>query len=480
MVPAVLLSCSLLLGSRGHRWPAAFLAMAGVLWCAVGLAWVMPQRVADGLARLGVLPLALVVVVALTLPLGRPGQARRLVVLALGVAVAGGAGWPIPVRLTLGSLLLVRAAASMWSRTGPEGRGTQARLLSVGVQAAIGAGLVLSDPVVSGTTFPPNWAAGTVGLIMAGTGLAAVRILDPDRWVWKAAEIAAPTGDRLGIESWVGDLLGSPGLRISYPDGRGAYLLEDGSRSPALPGPTVVGRDGEVIAGLSRGVVVDAAIHPGLVRLLQTVGASARIRASQRGRSAELERSRARLAAAAFDERVALERRLAQSVMPLLDAIEQRLVLLPDADAVQARIEAARAQVLASARGLTPVGGRSLAEALTELALLAPHLVSVDVSALDAFTNDPGPDDAGATALWFSAAEAVSNALKHAGTSVTVQALGPCRLQVVDTGPGGADPTGSGLAGIRDRLHAVGGTLEVTSDLNGTWVTVSVPSPSTG
>jgi signal transduction histidine kinase len=162
--------------------------------------------------------------------------------------------------------------------------------------------------------------------------------------------------------------------------------------------------------------------------------------------------------------------------MPLLDAIEERLVLLPDADAVQGRVEAARAQVLASARGLKPVGGRSLAEALTELALLAPHLVSVDVAALGAFTDGLGPDDAGATALWFSAAEAVSNALKHAGTSVTVQALGPCRLKVVDTGPGGADPAGSGLAGIRDRLHAVGGTLELTSDLAGTTVTVCVPA----
>lgn len=476
LVPAVVISCSLLVGMRGHRWPAACLAVAGMLWCAVGLAWVIPEPIADGLARLGVLPLALVVAVALTLPLGRPGQVRWLIALAVGVAVAGGAGWPIPVRVTLGLLLLVRAAASMWSRTGPEGRGTQAGALSVVAQAAIGAGLVLSDPLVSGTTFPATWAAGTVGLIMAGTGVAAIRILDPDRWVWKAAEIAAPNGDRLGVESWVGDLLGSPGLRISYPDGRGTHLLEDGSRSPPPTGPPVVGRDGEAIATLSQDVAVDAAIRPGLVRLLRTVGASARLRASQRERSEELKRSRARLAAAAFDERVALERRLAHSVMPLLDAIEERLVLLPDADAVQGRVEAARAQVLASARRLTPVGGRSLAEALTDLTLLAPRLVSVDVAALEASPNDANPDDAGAAALWFSAAEAVSNALKHSGTSVTVKALGPCRLQIVDSGPGGADPAGSGLAGIRDRLHAVGGTLEVVSDVAGTTVTVCVPA----
>lgn len=475
VVPAALLSCALLLGKRGRRWSAAFLAMAGMLWCALGLAWVMPQHVADPLARLGVLPLVLVVAVALSLPLGRPGHARASIVLAFGVSVAGGAGWPIPVRLTLGSLLLVSAAVSTWSRSGPKGHGTQPGRLSVVVPAALGTGLVLSDPVVSGTSLPPNWAAGTVGLMMAEVGLAAVRILDPDRLVWKAAEISTAPDDRLGVESWVGDLLGSPGLRVSYPDGRGAHILEDGSRSPPPTGPPVAGEDGEVVAWLSRDVAVDAAIRPRLVRLLRTVGASARLRAAQRERSAELERSRARLAAAAFDERVALERRLAQRVLPLLDAIEERLALLPDADAVRARVEAARAQILASARGLSPVGSRSLAEALTDLALLAPHLVSVDVAALEASTDSPGPDDAGATALWFSAAEAVCNALKHGGTSVTVQALGPCRLQVVDAGPGGADPTGSGLAGIRDRLHAVGGTLELTSDLAGTCVTASVP-----
>ena len=389
VVPAVLLGSSLLLGTRGHRWPAAFLAMAGMLWCLVGLAWVTPQPVADGLARVGVLPLALVVAVALTLPLGRPGQVRWLIALAVGVAVAGGAGWPIPVRLTLGSLLLVGAVASMWSRTSPQGRGTQAGLLSVLVQAAIGAGLVLSDPVVSGTTLPPNWAAGTVGLIMAGTGLAAVRISIPTGGCGRRQR--SPLPPAIGWASSHGSVTcwGSPGLRISYPDGRGGHLLEDGSRSSAHIGPPVVGRDGEVIAALSQDVVVDAAIRSGLVRLLRTVGASARIRASQRERSAELNRSRARLAAAAFDERVALERRLAHSVMPLLDAIEERLVLLPDADALQARVEAARAQVLASARGLRPVGGRSLAEALTELALLAPHLVSVDVAALGDSTEMP-------------------------------------------------------------------------------------------
>jgi signal transduction histidine kinase len=78
--------------------------------------------------------------------------------------------------------------------------------------------------------------------------------------------------------------------------------------------------------------------------------------------------------------------------------------------------------------------------------------------------------------MWFAAAEAVTNALKHVpGASVVVRASGPCCLEVVDHGPGGADPAGGGLAGIRDRVAAVGGRVEVASGHAGTRVTVTVP-----
>jgi signal transduction histidine kinase len=36
-------------------------------------------------------------------------------------------------------------------------------------------------------------------------------------------------------------------------------------------------------------------------------------------------------------------------------------------------------------------------------------------------------------------------------------------LSVRDDGVGGADPDGSGLAGLRERAEALGGTLELTS-----------------
>jgi len=51
------------------------------------------------------------------------------------------------------------------------------------------------------------------------------------------------------------------------------------------------------------------------------------------------------------------------------------------------------------------------------------------------------------------------------------------RLAVRDDGIGGADPTrGSGLTGLRDRIEAVGGTLDITSPTKGgTTLLIKIP-----
>jgi signal transduction histidine kinase len=51
------------------------------------------------------------------------------------------------------------------------------------------------------------------------------------------------------------------------------------------------------------------------------------------------------------------------------------------------------------------------------------------------------------------------------------------RLAIRDDGIGGADPArGSGLTGLRDRIEAVGGTLEVTSPTgSGTTLLIEIP-----
>ena len=83
-------------------------------------------------------------------------------------------------------------------------------------------------------------------------------------------------------------------------------------------------------------------------------------------------------------------------------------------------------------------------------------------------------------AAYFSASEAITNALKHAApaSSRVSVADGDGRLvvRVCDDGPGGADSGGSGLLGVRDRLASVDGTLTVASGPgHGTQLTMEIP-----
>jgi signal transduction histidine kinase len=84
-------------------------------------------------------------------------------------------------------------------------------------------------------------------------------------------------------------------------------------------------------------------------------------------------------------------------------------------------------------------------------------------------------------AAYYVASEALANAAKHASASVVTIELDArdamVRLQISDDGIGGADPTnGSGLTGLRDRVEALGGTLEVTSPAGvGTRLLIEIP-----
>jgi signal transduction histidine kinase len=80
------------------------------------------------------------------------------------------------------------------------------------------------------------------------------------------------------------------------------------------------------------------------------------------------------------------------------------------------------------------------------------------------------PEDVEATA-YFVCAEAMANAAKHAQAS-RVRISGGFdgavwRVVVADDGVGGADPKGSGLRGLRDRIVALGGSLDVESPAGG-------------
>jgi signal transduction histidine kinase len=84
-------------------------------------------------------------------------------------------------------------------------------------------------------------------------------------------------------------------------------------------------------------------------------------------------------------------------------------------------------------------------------------------------------------AAYYVVSEAITNAAKHAHASVVHVELDTLdtvvRLAIRDDGIGGADPAkGSGLTGRRDRVEALGGTLDVTSPARGgTTLLIEIP-----
>jgi signal transduction histidine kinase len=84
-------------------------------------------------------------------------------------------------------------------------------------------------------------------------------------------------------------------------------------------------------------------------------------------------------------------------------------------------------------------------------------------------------------AVYYVVSEMLTNAAKHANASrVDIEASardGSLQLSIRDDGVGGADPTGgSGLVGVRDRVEALGGSIELTSPPGqGTHVVVQFP-----
>ncbi|MGH2948869.1 MAG: sensor histidine kinase [Solirubrobacteraceae bacterium] len=208
-----------------------------------------------------------------------------------------------------------------------------------------------------------------------------------------------------------------------------------------------------------------------------------------RERVDDLRDARARIIAAADAERRRIER-------DLHDGAQQRLVslsltlglaqsrLAADPEAAAPLIEQAREEAQLAvkelrdlASGIHPavLSDRGLGAALEALAARAPVPTAVHGIPDDRL---PPPVEA---AAYFVTAEALTNVAKYAhadSASVTLAVEhGRLRLTVRDDGAGGADlSAGSGLRGLRDRVEALDGRLDVHSPPGaGTTVTAEMP-----
>jgi signal transduction histidine kinase len=154
-----------------------------------------------------------------------------------------------------------------------------------------------------------------------------------------------------------------------------------------------------------------------------------------------------------------------------LGLAEQRLDAHPD-EARQLLVEAklgareALEELRDLARGIHPpvLADRGLGAAVAALAARSPIEVSVSVVG-------ERPPAAVESAAYFVTAEALANATKHAAARhVDIRiARGSDMLsvEVRDDGPGGADPLGAGLTGLRRRVEALDGRLIVDSPAGG-------------
>jgi signal transduction histidine kinase len=119
------------------------------------------------------------------------------------------------------------------------------------------------------------------------------------------------------------------------------------------------------------------------------------------------------------------------------------------------------------ARGIRPalLAERGLGEAISALAARTPLPTNVQV---DLDGRLPAPVE---LAAYFTVAEALTNAVKHAearSARVHLWRDGDrLRIEVRDDGRGGADPGGHGLDGLSKRLAALDGTLAIASPRGG-------------
>lgn len=219
--------------------------------------------------------------------------------------------------------------------------------------------------------------------------------------------------------------------------------------------------------------LIRAAFTAGRLDAVQLIAGQLAVSLDNAQLYAELTASRARIVAAADQARQRIER-------DLHDGTQQRLVslalhlraaqagappaLAAELDRVVAEAAGALDELRETARGIHPAilaeGG--LRPALRTLARRSPAHIDLQVHVKGRLAE---PVE---VSVYYFVAEALTNAAKHARATavrVEVDIIGEVlSVAVSDNGIGGADFTGgTGLAGLRDRVEAIGGRMYLDS-----------------
>jgi signal transduction histidine kinase len=345
-----------------------------------------------------------------------------------------------------------------------------------------------AQPTVQNLTGPYQWTiAGARALPWYGflfaliaAELYAGRVL---RTLVRDAGRRPSLGD---LEGMLRRPLGDPGLRLGFRDpttrdwvdadggvlvpGNGQRLTEfarESSLAVAVVHDAQLSEDPELL-GAAAEIALLAVEH-------------AKLEAAQMESLRELAESRARLVNASDRERRKLERDLHDGAQARLTSIRIRLdvaretaadgPLSEELDAIRLDATAAIDELRALSHGIYPTVLRSmgLVAALRSLAMRGTIPITVADEGIGRLAA------AVEAAIYFCCAEGVQNAMKHAGADATVMiSLGRDKdgihFAIADDGVGMPEPPvgkGDGLIGMRDRIGAVGGELEISSVVGG-------------
>jgi len=305
--------------------------------------------------------------------------------------------------------------------------------------------------------------------------------------------LAYPVGSRVPVEE-TGVLAeirksGRP-ERIDDYEGRAPQIVERltsfgyGSASAA---PIRVG--GQVWGALVAAAPEHEPLPPGSERRLADFAELVAQALANADAYMKLAASRIRIVEAGDTERRRLERNLHDGAQQRLVslAVQLRLIkasLRKDPASAEALVEEADAELDQAlgelrelARGIHPavLTERGLATALHALAERAP--IPIELTQIPE-ARLPGSVEA---AIYYVVAEAITNVAKYAqATRATVEverSNGFATAVVTDDGVGGAEPVpGSGLAGLADRVEALGGRLQIDSTAGrGTQLSAEIP-----
>ena len=449
----------------------SMVAVTGLLWL---LGSVFPAALY--LHRVGL------TVLFLTYPSGKLARRSDRILVVASIVLAAALPFVGPSDIaTLGLATLVAAIVVRRTlpATGPAGRAST----SAAAAAVAFASLLLAGSLARVFGWPVDGLmllAYEVAVTVIVLGL--VADLTWGRWSQAAVtglviDLGAPdeTGllrDRLALA------LGDRSLVVGYWMAGSASYVDEAGRPVELPMPGSGRRATPMLAGAEHiGVLVhdealvdDPGLTPSVAAAASLTIANARLQASVRDRMEQIDASRRRLVEAADAERRRIDEELDLGSRGRLERIAHLLgeVRAATDPAVTTTLAAAEGEVRAAladlhelVRATHPRALRAggLAPALTELGAQIPEAVTV---------HAPSGRFAPVveTTVYFVCAEALTNVAKHAGASRATVDLtvsnGQLRLVVADDGIGGADlDGGSGLAGIKDRVEALGGSFRV-------------------